>query len=89
MVRRDVERRLIPGAVVVVARGGRGGFSRAFGFQDREAGSPMALGRDLPHRLDDQADDLGRGDDAGQKEALKSPRRSRVPAGIRRDDGRG
>ena len=44
VVRRDVERRLIPGAVVLLARGGRVGFAEAFGFQDRDAGIPMALG---------------------------------------------
>ncbi|HEY2540423.1 MAG TPA: serine hydrolase domain-containing protein [Stellaceae bacterium] len=40
---RDVERRLIPGAVMVIARGGRIGFAEAFGFRDREAGVPMPL----------------------------------------------
>ena len=43
VVRQDVERKLIPGAVVLLARGGRIGFAEAFGFQDREAGTPMAL----------------------------------------------
>ncbi len=43
VVRHDVERRLIPGAVVLLARGERVGFAEAFGFQDREAGTPMAL----------------------------------------------
>jgi CubicO group peptidase (beta-lactamase class C family) len=43
VVRRDVERGLIPGAVVLLARGGRVGFAEAFGYQDREAGTPMAL----------------------------------------------
>jgi CubicO group peptidase (beta-lactamase class C family) len=43
VVRRDVERRLIPGAVVLLARGGRVGYAEAFGFQDREAATPMAL----------------------------------------------
>lgn len=39
----DVERRLIPGAVMVIARGGRIGFAEAFGYRDREAGAPMPL----------------------------------------------
>ena len=43
VVRHDVERKLIPGAVVLLARGGRVGFAETFGFQDREAGTPMAL----------------------------------------------
>src|SRR4051812_23876466 len=43
VVRQDVERRLIPGAVVLLARGGQVAFAEAFGFQDREAGTPMAL----------------------------------------------
>jgi len=43
VVRQDVERKLIPGAVVLLARGGRVAFAEAFGFQDREAGTPMAL----------------------------------------------
>jgi CubicO group peptidase (beta-lactamase class C family) len=43
VVRRDVERRLIPGAVVLLARNGRVAFAESFGFQDREAGTPMAF----------------------------------------------
>ena len=43
VVRHDVERKLIPGAVMLLARGGKIGFAEAFGFQDREAGIPMAL----------------------------------------------
>jgi CubicO group peptidase (beta-lactamase class C family) len=42
VLRHDVQRQLIPGAVVVLARGGRVGFGEAFGFQDREAGTKMA-----------------------------------------------
>jgi len=40
-LRHDVERRLIPGAVMLIARGGRIGFAEAFGFRDREAQAPM------------------------------------------------
>ncbi|HEU0218037.1 MAG TPA: serine hydrolase domain-containing protein, partial [Stellaceae bacterium] len=40
-LRRDVERRLIPGAVMLIARGGRVGFAEAVGYRDREAGSAM------------------------------------------------
>ncbi|MGD9617353.1 MAG: serine hydrolase domain-containing protein [Alphaproteobacteria bacterium] len=43
VVRHDVERRLIPGAVVLLARGGRVAFAETFGYQDRETGIPMAL----------------------------------------------
>ena len=39
----DVERRLIPGAVLAIARGGRVGYAEAVGYRDREAGAPMAL----------------------------------------------
>ena len=39
----DVARRLIPGAVMLIARGGRIGFVEAIGFCDREAGAPMNL----------------------------------------------
>jgi CubicO group peptidase (beta-lactamase class C family) len=41
VIRRDVERRLIPGAVLTIARGGRVGYAEAFGFRDREAGAAM------------------------------------------------
>ena len=42
-LREDVERQLIPGAVMLIARGGRIGFAEAVGFRDREAGAPMTL----------------------------------------------
>jgi CubicO group peptidase (beta-lactamase class C family) len=41
--RNDVERRLIPGGVMLIARGGRIGFADAFGFRDRETAAPMAF----------------------------------------------
>jgi CubicO group peptidase (beta-lactamase class C family) len=41
-LRHDVERRLIPGAVMLIARGGRIGFAEAFGWRDREAQAPMS-----------------------------------------------
>src|SRR5207253_26752 len=41
VIRGDVERKLIPGAVVAIARGGRVGYAEAFGWRDREAGAPM------------------------------------------------
>jgi CubicO group peptidase (beta-lactamase class C family) len=41
VIRRDVERRLIPGAVLAIARGGRLAYGAAFGFRDREAGVQM------------------------------------------------
>jgi CubicO group peptidase (beta-lactamase class C family) len=43
MLRQDVERRSIPGAVVVVARGGGVGYAETFGWRDREAAAPMAF----------------------------------------------
>src|SRR5205085_881632 len=43
VIRHDVERRLIPGAVLLIARGGRVGYAEAFGLRDREAGAPMTL----------------------------------------------
>jgi CubicO group peptidase (beta-lactamase class C family) len=41
VIRADVERKLIPGAVLTIARGGRVGYAEAFGWRDREAGAPM------------------------------------------------
>jgi len=41
VVRQDVERGLIPGAVLAIARGGRVGYAEAFGWRDREAAAPM------------------------------------------------
>jgi CubicO group peptidase (beta-lactamase class C family) len=38
----DVARKLIPGAVLAIARGGRLAYAEAFGWRDREAGAPMA-----------------------------------------------
>jgi CubicO group peptidase (beta-lactamase class C family) len=43
VIRQDVERKLIPGAVVVIARAGRIGYAEAFGWRDREAQAPMTL----------------------------------------------
>ena len=43
IIRADVERRLIPGAVLLIARFGRVGYAEAFGYRDREAAAPMAL----------------------------------------------
>jgi CubicO group peptidase (beta-lactamase class C family) len=43
VVGQDVERELIPGAVLAIARFGRIGYAEAFGFRDREAAAPMAL----------------------------------------------
>lgn len=39
--RNDVERGMIPGAVLVIARGGRIGLAEVFGWRDREARAPM------------------------------------------------
>jgi CubicO group peptidase (beta-lactamase class C family) len=41
--RQDVERNLIPGAVVLIARAGHVAYAEAFGFRDREAKAPMEL----------------------------------------------
>ena len=43
VLREDVERRMIPGAVMAIARRGRIGYAEAFGWRDREAGAPMEL----------------------------------------------
>ena len=42
VIRGDVERRLIPGAVLAIARGGRLAYGEAFGWRDREAGAAMS-----------------------------------------------
>lgn len=39
----DVERKLIPGAVMLIARAGRVAYAEACGWRDREAKAPMAL----------------------------------------------
>jgi len=41
--RQDVERNMIPGAVVMVARGGHIAYAEAFGFRERESKAPMEL----------------------------------------------
>src|SRR5436190_22545855 len=41
VIRADVERQLIPGAGLAIARGGRVGFAETFGWRDREAGAEM------------------------------------------------
>src|SRR5438270_2727121 len=41
VIRADVERKGIPGAVLAIARGGRLGYAEAFGWRAREAGAPM------------------------------------------------
>ena len=41
IIREDVERKLIPGAVLAIARGGRVGYADAFGWRDREAAAAM------------------------------------------------
>src|SRR5438552_2220704 len=41
VIHQDVEKKVIPGAVVLIARAGRVGYAEAFGFRDREAGAPM------------------------------------------------
>jgi CubicO group peptidase (beta-lactamase class C family) len=42
-LREDVDRGLIPGAVLVIARGGQIGYAEAFGWRDREKKAPMGL----------------------------------------------
>ena len=39
----DIERGLIPGAVLLIARGGRIGYAEALGWRDREARAPMSF----------------------------------------------
>jgi CubicO group peptidase (beta-lactamase class C family) len=43
VIRADVERQLIPGAVLAIARVGRVGYAKAFGWRDREAGAEMTM----------------------------------------------
>src|SRR6516164_8119658 len=40
---KEVERNLIPGAVVLIARGGHIAYAETFGWRDREAKAPMEL----------------------------------------------
>jgi CubicO group peptidase (beta-lactamase class C family) len=41
VIRRDVDRRLVPGAVLAIARAGHLAYAEAFGYRDREAGAAM------------------------------------------------
>src|SRR5438874_11568221 len=41
VIRADVEKKVIPGAVLAIARGGRLGYAEAFGWRDREGGAAM------------------------------------------------
>ncbi|MBV9965148.1 MAG: beta-lactamase family protein [Alphaproteobacteria bacterium] len=41
VIRADVERRLIPGAVIAIARHGRLAYAEVFGWRDRETDAPM------------------------------------------------
>src|SRR5262249_55890884 len=43
IIHHDIEHRVIPGAVLAVARFGRLAYAEAFGFRDREAGDAMTL----------------------------------------------
>ena len=43
VIRRDVETKIIPGAVIAIARAGRVGYAEAFGWRDREAQAPMTI----------------------------------------------
>ena len=43
VIRQDVEKQLLPGAILAIARGGRVGYAEAFGWRDREAEAPMTL----------------------------------------------
>src|SRR5438034_11099758 len=42
VIRRDVETKVIPGAVLTIARAGWAGYAEAFGWRDREASAPMS-----------------------------------------------
>src|SRR5258708_39922315 len=41
VLRADIEKGRIPGAVVAIARNGRLAYFEAFGYTDKEAGTPM------------------------------------------------
>src|ERR1043166_5529083 len=41
VIRADVERKLIPGAGLLIARGGRGGYVEAVGWGGRDSAAPM------------------------------------------------
>ena len=45
----DVDRGMIPGLVLMIARGGRVGYAEAIGYRDREANAEMRL--DLIFRI--------------------------------------
>jgi CubicO group peptidase (beta-lactamase class C family) len=43
VIKADVERGALPGAVLAIARSGRIGYAEAIGYRDREAGAPLQL----------------------------------------------
>jgi len=80
----DVERGLIPGAVVVIAASG-GSACEAFGWRDREAAVPMSV--DAIFRIASMTKPItSSGDDAREEGRWRSLRRWRTTAGIRRAD---
>ena len=55
-----IERKDVPGVVALVTDRERVLYQGAFGVADVATGRPVAKELDVPHRLDDQADHLGR-----------------------------
>ena len=62
--RNYIEPGKIAGCQVAVARHGHLAYFKSFGQMDRERGKPIGRRHHLPHLFDDQADHLGRADDA-------------------------
>ena len=64
VLRGEIERGRVPGAVALVARRGEIAYFESFGERDPASGAPMARDEHLSHLLDDQADCVGGRDDA-------------------------
>ena len=66
VMQREVETGHVPGISMLIARGGKIGYRR-ISARLRARRAADAGQRDLPHFLDDQADRLGRADDAARR----------------------
>ncbi len=65
--KKEADENRLPGAVVLVARKGKLVHASATGFQDKDAGKPMALELGVPHLFDDEADRFGWHDGPGRR----------------------
>ena len=74
---REIDKGTMPGATVMVARGGQIGWFDALGKQDPSRKRADDAGYDLPHLFHDQADRFHRHHDAARGRSLPARRRYR------------